>query len=947
VGRKPEIEFLQSRLVEEDRGYVLLEGEPGTGKTRLAQELAALARDSGFTVLTGHCYNGEPAASLFPLLQIMSAAGAGDSDAEKILAELRLPSTASILTGMGDPRPVFFARFIDRIAASACGKPLLLVVEDIHWADSDTLLFLNNFLDTQASAMSLLCTARSGQTAAVDGLYQALRAKCGILSVGPLAPEESAALARQLAAGLGGEEVEFLCKTSGGNPFFLVELVSHLSASGLLDTNSATDVLRRRGLPSSLVKLIDLRLQNLEEKTEAALEAASVVGPAFDPELVAVAAGLSVEEVEDALAEAERAGIVSYQDWPAVAIMEFAHPLFRERLYGRLKRKCQRDIHRRLALADESCRSLLSVESLATHHAIGLKGEERAIAAETCCEAAERAERVLAFAAAAAFWELALSCTPANDLAGRAKTLRRLGLAYRAASNWNRAIPALEQAFEASTRLQRTNGAGELAYFIGEMQRFRFKLDAAVLWLKRALDLAEDASTQRLKCLALLGSAYVALSREPEGVPLLREALEGSEVFGSIPPDVAFGAFFGFTVSGQFEAARDMAVRGLEEADRLGNEVYAALLAGGLAITCLAELEPERAAEYVARLESSSGPHDAVSVVRALVTRCFVEGFYGRWRSVQDICEAWLGRVRLAGRFQVATAQMMWAEATSCLGDQARALSAVDEALPYLETMRPTALIHKARMLWRMGELAGAREVLIEADLNITATQRLQALRGVAADLAPLLLMKSREELVRLYEVLSAEQRPLVMVYSLTSVQRALGKIAATLGRWRGAFEHFETALGQLAPAGADWELAMTYLDYAAARRLRGRKADRLKAEALEAQGCRLLVALGVDPDAWVSSPSPASPRRPYALTPRELEVLVQVAAGSRNAEIAECLSVQVGTVNRHLESIYRKLGAKGRAQAVLKAAGEGLIFPHGEEAEPSAPIPLSSRRRR
>jgi DNA-binding NarL/FixJ family response regulator len=166
------------------------------------------------------------------------------------------------------------------------------------------------------------------------------------------------------------------------------------------------------------------------------------------------------------------------------------------------------------------------------------------------------------------------------------------------------------------------------------------------------------------------------------------------------------------------------------------------------------------------------------------------------------------------------------------------------------------------------------------------------------------------------------------MVYSPISVQRVLGRLAGRLKRWSAAFEHFDTAVQQLAEGEARWELARTYQDYAETRGARGRRGDLRKAAALEMKAKVILNELGIRRATARRVLEPATDGNCYALTGRELEVLGLVAEGRRNHEIAEDLGLSHRTVERHLENIFDKIGVGTRTEAVVQAVQEGLVGP-------------------
>lgn len=177
----------------------------------------------------------------------------------------------------------------------------------------------------------------------------------------------------------------------------------------------------------------------------------------------------------------------------------------------------------------------------------------------------------------------------------------------------------------------------------------------------------------------------------------------------------------------------------------------------------------------------------------------------------------------------------------------------------------------------------------------------------------------------------------MLLPYSPVSVHRVLGRLMARMRRWPEAFDHFEMALGQLSQGAARWEFAQTCLNYAAARRARRRRGDARKAEALDFEAKAILDACGAEYPTFPPNPSLDGSR--FGLTGRELEVLALLAEGRRNQEIAEELIVSPSTVNRHVENILAKMGARSRTEAVILALQEGLAAPAKRSPDEHAPL--------
>jgi DNA-binding CsgD family transcriptional regulator len=236
--------------------------------------------------------------------------------------------------------------------------------------------------------------------------------------------------------------------------------------------------------------------------------------------------------------------------------------------------------------------------------------------------------------------------------------------------------------------------------------------------------------------------------------------------------------------------------------------------------------------------------------------------------------------------------------------------------------MRNSALVYLAEACLRRGNVTEANELLGDVADAVLHEPRIAATRAilghVAAELDDACVWQD------CYDVLRAERRAMLFVYAPTSVQRVLGRLATKLREWPSAIEHFDIAVETLRTGKAWSELLLTLVDYAALRRCRGRRGDLLKAAALDAQACELAAKIGMPAGLQANV---AGRGNCFGLTNRELEVLSLVGIGLRNRAIAERLTLSERTVQRHLENAFIKMGATGRADAVVKAAEQGLLF--------------------
>lgn len=931
VGRRHELSLLESLL--DDPAMicsVFIEGEAGIGKTRLVDEFLDRAQKAGTYVLRGHCYHLPEAGAHLPFLQILRQLSIGDAtshdELQALLAEAKGKNrSVGLSEDVRGQRARFLQVLSEVILQAASTTRTVLCVEDIQWADPGSLLVLNNLLDAGGGRLPMVCTVRSDEATKPDAqqLISRIEQKSHRIALRGLSDVETGVLASQVMdpGRLTWAEVRALQAITKGNPLFVRELVSDLQEKGLLDRYGLQEAAQRSQLPKRLSQMVERRLQALPSSAYAALLACSVVGGEFSSDLVARAVGQSQSAIEHDLNVSARKGLIESFGTVAESRYRFAHPLFESTLYDSLSPSERRRMHRRIAQAADTGDVSLPVGELARHYAygFGVSGGRRAV--DSCRAAAENAERLMAYEIAARYWELALRCTRARSHRVRADLYSRAGWAFWAAGNWTQAMESWERAILLFESVQDNTRAGELALGLGELHRFRQELTESEHWLNRALEFVPDATESRGRALALLGSIASVRDDTNQALDMLSEA---ERLLGEPDPAIAYWLSFGYLTGGAPSRAEAIAKKGLLESQRRGNSRMISLLAGSLVQQKLSQLQIDSALSYNRLVQQAVEPTDTATVTRSLVCSGWLAGYTAEWDQLVTSCEQWLADVRLAGPFHVATARVFWAEANLALGNVAVAESEIRRALPDLAEMRPLATLHLARILAISGKVQEAAALARQCAPLVLGNSRYAAARAVLGEVAS--YVEVPELWQRCYDSLLQEGRELVVVYSPISVRRVLGRLSGRLRKWSLAIGHFEDSVHQLEDGKARWELVNALLDHAETRRLRRRRGDSRRVGALELQAKAILEELGIERPRRPTRSRLAEDSNRFGLTGRELEVLALLAGGQRNQEIAASLTVTSGTVNRHVENIFAKMGVNNRTEAVVFGVREGLV---------------------
>ncbi len=356
-------------LVAGAGGVLLLSGEPGIGKSVLADELAARAEEAGAHVLWGRCHEADVAPAYWPWLPVLRAV-AGDDPGPGLAAVVAVTDQSAPAVDSSDLRTYDAAsRALRRASAE---RPLLVVLEDVHWADTSSLRLLAYAAEALRDDPVLLALTRRttdapsppalASTLAALSRLGATRVTLRGLAVGGIARLVEGVVGRSAP-----ELSEVVAVRTDGNPFFVLELARLLHARGATDASDAA----RLDVPDGIRDVLRLRVERLSPPEQRLLAMASVAGREIDPGLVAAVLEQDVDELLDLLDSLVAAGVVQEQ----AGRYRFTHALTRETVYDGLPPSRRLRWHARTA---EVLRSRLEadpelVADVAHHYAVAAR----------------------------------------------------------------------------------------------------------------------------------------------------------------------------------------------------------------------------------------------------------------------------------------------------------------------------------------------------------------------------------------------------------------------------------------------------------------------------------------------------------------------------------------------------------------------------------------------
>ena len=930
-------------------------GEPGVGKTRLVAEAASALREHGAAVLWGACRE-DLDIPYRPFVAVLEQAL--DLAPPEVLREIPPPAAAPLLrltaaasrhwpaaeepaSGGSESRPVLFDAVLRVLLAVAEQRPLVLVLEDLHWAPEPTLAMLSHLVESTAGEQLLVLgtrrTTAPDRTDAVTYALADLHRLDGVtrIDLAGLTTEDVAEYLFRHAGvsrAAARSAAPVLWDQTGGNPFFLQEYWHDLATrGGLAAMRSATGQ-----APRSVQEALDRRLAAFPADRARVVEVAAVAGGVVDPSLLVQACELDPEVVLEGIDFGLSAGLlVADADDGGY---RFAHALARQAVLNRMSSTGRAAAHVRVAqlLEDRVAEDDPGLVAQLAHHYV----QARALgfgdkAVHYLVLAAQQAVRSIAHGEAAALYERAAQLhvvqgPPRVELllaaahcfmhAGDFTTARRLyadltssadprtrlmaAIGHEDASarpgvNGQPSLAMLSEALAGATLesgdplyVRAIASMGRAAAFTGDAQRAR-------AWGEEALALARADGDEELVAHALGRTLWQGVT--PQLAPeLLARAVELHEIGSRLGDDDHLGpaafyrAVFAYIVADA--PAWTSAQRDLTELALSGGQPFFRYVAGCCRYAHRYSVGDYAAAErIVSWLEQFNDEFDGATEGSWGVQQFMLRRVTGGLAQVRPLVtgDEGLEEHWPPGLLALYTELEMWAPAARLLGH-------LTERIDDL----------RAGAQWG-GVLAFMTEAAVKLDDVPTA----RLLRPLLAEYADTNLMAGQ----------------FVSVFG--SADRRAAELDSVLGA-PSADSHFEHALAVDRRMGAVTHQAETLAAWSRHRARADGAAGGPSAAALADEAGALARRIGHrgvlrDLDA-LPAPAAVHPPLPNGLTEREVEVLRLVAEGLSNREIGERLFLSANTAANHVRSILGKTAAPNRTKAAIFATEHGLLRPGG-----------------
>jgi DNA-binding CsgD family transcriptional regulator len=914
VGRDREYAVIRAFLDDEvpEPSVLLLEGDPGIGKTTLWRAAVAAAERSGHKVLSCAPDGSEAAISLAALADLLEPMADGGFDG---LPEPQRNALEIALLRREGPAPsqLEVGRSVLSVFRSSTSEGLVVAVDDIQWLDGATAAILNFALRRIAQGrLRFLVARRTGGSDpfTLERLYAIERTHR--IEIGPLGVDDLAKVVRaKLGLNLPRPVLVRLAEASGGNPFFALEIARNVG--GHEGGGELT-------IPLNLREAVHGRLERLSDQAlEVALVAAALSRP-----MVATLARAIGDPVrcDEALAEAEKADVLGAEG-PRVY---FTHPLLGSTIYAGATPTNRRLLHRKLAdFVDDA-------EERARHLALSADGPDEEIAA-ALEDAAGKAVSRGAPAGAAQLLERAAALTPLDHENERRRRTLDAARRHFDSGNAGRATEMLEAAAASFPAGPERAKALKL---LASVRRSTDGVEAAMQTFFQALNEAEGDPAQQ----AAIEEQIAWMQCWTGSVPGTYEhAIEALKLMEGVDDEVLLMAVLTAVAEAEFhlgmESTHATMERALEIERRHPNAVSVIDSPTAVRATHLWRMEAlEESTDFIDRcVEMAAIKGDEGSKAWIFLARCSVEFVRGDATAAMAWCDAAREFALQTGQDAndaTVTAYRGWALTFMGRTEEARLL--LTEALTVAEQQH----VHQwtaIRSRWLLGlcdlydgDYQGARAYMERAHASMlnTGTGEPNSFNTLIPDYAEVMVALGEHaaalEAIEPYEAAGIRLGRKRVVGNSARVR---GLIAAAEGRVEEADAFLGRAVDELEKSPARHELGRALLSLGSHHRRTKRK--KLAREALEHA---VVVFERVAAEGWAERARGELARiggrtpGPIELTDTESQVAKLVAEGLTNKEVAERLYISVRTVETNLSKVYRKLQIRSRTELANRLAG-------------------------
>ena len=893
-------------LVLGQGALLLISGVSGIGKTSLVMAFQERIQQIGAMLIVGRCSEDDQASYAVwqGVAQAISAAGF-------LLETLPAP--------LGPGREAQSAQHIKQALAdwlTACSKrqPFVILLDDLHWADLDSLEVLN-FLTRQPVSAPILfvATYRNEETHLKHALYEYLpylqhNRIVDLLLLGPLGRADVERLITAYHGVPTPESVTYLYERAEGHPLFTVELLNNLVAQNLLIQDREGRWLppsQAAAIPAYLKQLITQRVNRLGVQVEQLLSVAAVAGEAWSLKIVEELVNMPEDDLLEAVECALRAEIILSED-DREEIYRFSHGLIRQVLYTNQLARRRKRLHEQIAAQYEQ-QQPANVFAIA-HHATEAEQWEKAAA--YCQTAGELAAQRYASYSALQWYQQALT---AAERAGKTYPLKEIFAIYERLGRTHMALGQREQAEIIYSRMRDVAQSGEdliaEGYALISLANARMRRYQLVLAEKtgfEALRIGEQTGDLRLiiSCHACLGGLLIARGELEQVTRHYREVMKHAEVLGD----------------------------SLAWLDALRMNAYLATWHGKY-----------QQAEMYARqtLQLAQNINDPLAIAGAYQNLAFVQIEKGQYFEAYHTLRTTLDTIEASGSHhhqkprllnQMGHLHLELGMPQEALAWDQKALDAIQDVHFQSIEMRRYSLLNQATDYLHLGMLEAAQDTLARFE---AVKEGAEFVRFRYFNRYQLLICELGLQQQQFDQAIALAQEARALAQSkgvLKNIARSHwfeGQALAGLMRFDEAVEHLERAVefaDGIQHGALRWKTRLSLAEtlHRAGRPaddVLGRVRDLIDQMAQSLSGSPLQEGFLVS--SWVErlhalegQPTPEAATYPAGLTRREVEILQLVAKGASNQQVADTLRISVRTVNTHMTNILNKTGLENRTAA-------------------------------